>query len=76
MRKIVVSEFLSADGVMEAPDTWQFPFQTEELGAITEGQIRDADDRSKKVADKRFRFSGSLLSLAGQSFAYAPPRGG
>ena len=43
MRKIVVSEFLSADGVMEAPDTWQFPFQTEELGAITERQIRDAD---------------------------------
>ena len=43
MRKIVVSEFLSADGVMEAPDTWQFPFQTEEMGAITERQIRDTD---------------------------------
>ena len=43
MRKIVVGEFLSADGVMEAPDTWQFPFQTEELGEITERQIRDAD---------------------------------
>lgn len=43
MRKIVVSEFLSADGVMEAPDTWQFPFQTEELGALTEHQTRDTD---------------------------------
>ena len=43
MRKIVVSEFLSADGVIEAPDTWQFPFQTEEMGAITERQIRDTD---------------------------------
>lgn len=43
MRKIVVSEFLSADGVMEAPDTWQFPFQTEEMGAITERQTRDTD---------------------------------
>jgi dihydrofolate reductase len=43
MRKIVVSEFLSADGVMEAPDTWQFPFQTEEIGAITERQTRDTD---------------------------------
>lgn len=43
MRKFVVSEFLSADGVMEAPDTWQFPFQTEEMGAITERQIRDTD---------------------------------
>jgi dihydrofolate reductase len=38
MRKIVVSEFLSADGVMEAPDRWQFPYQTEEMGAITEHQ--------------------------------------
>ncbi|MEO8612919.1 MAG: dihydrofolate reductase family protein [Chloroflexota bacterium] len=41
MRKIVVSEFMSADGVIEAPDTWQFPFQTEEMGAITERQTRD-----------------------------------
>lgn len=43
MRKIVVSEFLSADGVMEAPDTWQFPFQTEEMGEITERQTNDTD---------------------------------
>ncbi len=43
MRKIVVSEFLSADGVMEAPETWHFPFQTEEIGAITQRQIRDTD---------------------------------
>jgi dihydrofolate reductase len=43
MRKIVVSEFLSADGVMEAPDTWQFPFQTEEMGAITERNTSDTD---------------------------------
>ena len=43
MGKIVVSEFVSADGVIEAPDTWQFPFQTEELGAITERHIRDTD---------------------------------
>lgn len=43
MRKIVVSEFVSADGVMEAPDTWQFPFQSEEMGVITERQTRDTD---------------------------------
>ncbi len=43
MRKIIVSEFVSADGVMEAPDMWQFPFQTEEMGAITERQTNDAD---------------------------------
>jgi dihydrofolate reductase len=43
MRKIVVSEFVSADGVMEAPETWQFPFQSEEMGDITERQTRDTD---------------------------------
>jgi dihydrofolate reductase len=43
MRRIVVGEFVSADGVMDAPETWQFPFQTDELGEITERQIRDAD---------------------------------
>lgn len=43
MRKIVVSEFLSADGVMEAPETWQFPFQSEEMGAITERQTNNID---------------------------------
>lgn len=43
MRKIVVAEFMSADGVIEAPDTWQFPFQTEEMGEITERQTRDND---------------------------------
>lgn len=43
MRKIVVSEFMSLDGVIEAPETWQFPFQTEEMGAITERQTRDTE---------------------------------
>ena len=43
MRKIVVGEFVSADGVMETPETWQFPFQSDEMGEITERQIRDAD---------------------------------
>ena len=43
MRKIVVAEFMSADEVIEAPDTWQFPFQTEEMGEITERQTRDND---------------------------------
>lgn len=26
MRKVIVSEFVSLDGVMEAPDRWRFPF--------------------------------------------------
>jgi hypothetical protein len=32
-----------ADEVMEAPDTWQLPFQTDEMGAITERQNRNTD---------------------------------
>ena len=42
MRKIVAGEFMSADGVVEAADQWQLPYQTEEMGEITERQIRDA----------------------------------
>ncbi|MEN3306888.1 MAG: hypothetical protein V7603_3090 [Micromonosporaceae bacterium] len=31
MRKIVVAEFISVDGVVEAPDQWHFPYQNEEM---------------------------------------------
>src|SRR3712207_1812804 len=38
MRKVVASEFLSLDGVMEAPDQWHFPYFDDEMGeAIEEG---------------------------------------
>ena len=43
MRKIVVGLFMSLDGVVEAPETWQFPYQTDEMGAITEAQINGSD---------------------------------
>jgi dihydrofolate reductase len=32
MRKIIVSEFLTLDGVMEAPEQWQFPFLSPDAG--------------------------------------------
>src|SRR5829696_6776681 len=32
MSKIVVSEFVALDGVMEAPNEWQFPFWHDEMG--------------------------------------------
>lgn len=38
MGKIVVSEFMSLDGVIGSPNAWQFPFQSEEMGEITERQ--------------------------------------
>jgi len=36
MRRLVANFFLSLDGVMEAPDEWQFPYFSDEMGrAIT-----------------------------------------
>ena len=43
MSKIVVTEFLSLDGVMEAPETWHFPYNVGDMQAFTTGQILDAD---------------------------------
>ncbi|HEY6744184.1 MAG TPA: dihydrofolate reductase family protein [Mycobacteriales bacterium] len=38
MRKIVANLFVSLDGVVEAPDTWTFPYFDEEVGrAVGEG---------------------------------------
>jgi dihydrofolate reductase len=31
MRKIIVAEFISLDGVVEAPETWHFPYVNEEM---------------------------------------------
>jgi hypothetical protein len=32
MRKVIVSEFVSLDGVMEAPDQWHVPFWHDAMG--------------------------------------------
>jgi dihydrofolate reductase len=32
MRRVVASEFVSLDGVVEAPDQWHFPYFDEEMG--------------------------------------------
>jgi len=38
MRKVIASEFLSLDGVMEAPERWNFAYFNDEMGqAIGEG---------------------------------------
>lgn len=38
MRKIVANFFISLDGVVEAPNTWHFPYFNEEMGeAVGEG---------------------------------------
>ncbi|MBC8171189.1 MAG: dihydrofolate reductase [Anaerolineae bacterium] len=43
MRKIIVSEFLTLDGVMEAPQNWRFPYASDDLNALTIGQIMSFD---------------------------------
>lgn len=42
MGKIIVSQFMSLDGVVEAPETWHFPFVTEDMGALLGAQIHEA----------------------------------
>jgi dihydrofolate reductase len=43
MRKIIVSEFLTLDGVMEAPHNWRFPYANDDLNALTIEQIMSFD---------------------------------
>jgi dihydrofolate reductase len=42
MRKVIASEFVSLNGVMEAPETWHFPFVDAEL----QSEINDASVHS------------------------------
>jgi len=43
MRKIIASEFLSLDGVMESPDKWHFPYWNDEMGQEIMGAMDQAD---------------------------------
>lgn len=43
MRKIVAGLFVSLDGVMEAPETWHFPYFNDEMGAAVTAQMDAAD---------------------------------
>ena len=33
MRKVIASELVSLDGVMESPEQWHFPYFNDEMGA-------------------------------------------
>ena len=35
MRRIVAGLFVSLDGVVEAPETWHFPYMNDEMGAAS-----------------------------------------
>jgi dihydrofolate reductase len=43
MRKIVAGLFISLDGVVEAPDTWHFPYFNDEMGAAVTEQMAQGD---------------------------------
>jgi dihydrofolate reductase len=43
MRKIVAGLFVSLDGVVEAPETWHFPYFNDEMGEVVASQMAAAD---------------------------------
>jgi len=43
MRKIIAGLFISLDGVVEAPDQWQFPYFNDEMGAAVDATLGAAD---------------------------------
>jgi dihydrofolate reductase len=43
MRKITASLFISLDGVVEAPETWHFPYFNDEMGQVVGSMAADAD---------------------------------
>jgi dihydrofolate reductase len=63
MRKIVVAEFISLDGVVEAPETWHMQYLSEEMFAV----MWALNDRCDTMLLGRNTFA----SFAG-SFANAP----
>lgn len=43
MRRIIISEFVSLDGVMEAPHEWHFPFWNEEMARFKTDELFASD---------------------------------
>ena len=43
MRKVIVSEFITLDGVIESNETWQFPYYSDDLAEFGKAQILALD---------------------------------
>jgi dihydrofolate reductase len=43
MRRVIASEFVSLDGVMESPDQWHFPYFNDEMGEAIGAAMAQAD---------------------------------
>ncbi|GAA1838861.1 dihydrofolate reductase family protein [Pseudonocardia ailaonensis] len=74
MTKIIAGLFSSVDGVVEAPETWHFPYFDDEVGAVvgTLMQPRMLLGRKTYVG-----FAEAFAPMAGQDFAdqmAAPPK--
>jgi dihydrofolate reductase len=42
MRKLIASFFMSADGVVDKPQDWHFPYFDDEMGAVVGGTLANA----------------------------------
>ena len=43
MRRVIVTEFVTLDGVMEAPEKWTFPFGNEEAAKFKHDELLETD---------------------------------
>jgi dihydrofolate reductase len=43
VRRVIASELVSLDGVMEAPETWHLPYFNDEMGEAIEAAMTDSD---------------------------------
>ena len=43
MGKLVVTEFLTLDGVMESPETWSLSYWNDQIAGFKETEGRNAD---------------------------------
>lgn len=43
MRKIIAGMFITADGVIEAPEKWNPPYYNQEMTAVVQGQMATCD---------------------------------
>lgn len=74
MRRIVVSEFMSVDGVMEDPGGaegyeyggWSRPDWSEELGKVKHDRLKPAANHAVSTAVDKAGFSNSFSGWSGE----------
>lgn len=43
MRKIIVTQFMTLDGVLEEPQTWSFPYWNDEIAKFKDNELFSVD---------------------------------